>query len=577
MDEFIKILLLLSLSGTLFLLIIWVLKYFYKKIFSKSWQYYILLLVALRFLLPVFTNYNVAAYFYKMAGDVPVQNNTSITNADTEGKESVKGVENIGKSTEKVNGDKNKEVKETKNNNMKLIRQKIKNTASKVTILNYILKGISFLYNNLFYIWLVFFIIFVTRNIIVYKDFMDYIKATSEKVQDTEILDLLAECGKKLGINKNIQLYFSPAVSSPVLAGFWKACIIIPPGAARKDKLFYVFLHELVHYKRKDMLYKWFIQAVICIHWFNPFAHMLGKDINRACELSCDEAVISILNKEQRRAYGDTLLSFVRIKGSYKKNTGTVTLTEGAAQLKERLGAIMDFKKKPGIIKFLTILVTIIICLGFSLSGVYAAANKENTQKSILKNKDIENMVLKTNPDNYTYTYMQQGYYYNSYILEMGWNLNEEAERAYNNKVNITLEDNSIITVCFDGNVKEYSKDKKVLKAIEGLANSLGDTYPVLEKTLISRVTYVKRDKIPDYARKYYKNKDLIGFTALFPELNKKEQKKYLDKMYKSGRVAFFASVLKYLDNNRISLYKEKASNDGKEAFYYILENKEDF
>ena len=63
MDEFIKILLLLSLSGTLFLLVIWVLKYFYKKIFSKSWQYYILLLVALRFLLPVFTNYNVAAYF----------------------------------------------------------------------------------------------------------------------------------------------------------------------------------------------------------------------------------------------------------------------------------------------------------------------------------------------------------------------------------------------------------------------------------------------------------------------------------------------------------------------------------
>ena len=36
MDEFIKILLLLSLSGTLFLLIIWVLKYFYKKIFQKK-------------------------------------------------------------------------------------------------------------------------------------------------------------------------------------------------------------------------------------------------------------------------------------------------------------------------------------------------------------------------------------------------------------------------------------------------------------------------------------------------------------------------------------------------------------
>ena len=89
-----------------------------------------------------------------------------------------------------------------------------------------------------------------------------------------------------------------------------------------------------------------------------------------------------------------------------------------------------------------------------------------------------------------------------------------------------------------------------------------------MEKALISRVTYVKRSRITDYASKYYKNEDLIGFTALFPELNKKEQRKYLDKMYKSGRVAFFASVLKYLDDGLLSAYKEKASNDGKENFY---------
>ena len=551
MDEFIKILLLLSLSGTLFLLIIWILKYFYKKVFSKRWQYYILLLAALRFLLPVFTNYNIVGYFYKITGDVAIQNNIAVMNTSLEDTGSIKGSGSIEKDTENASRNKNKRAKDI---------------ASKVTILNYILGGMSFLYNNLFYIWLVSFIIFITRNIVIYKRFMDYIKATSEKVQDKTMLDLLAECRQKLGINKSIELYFNPAVFSPVLAGFWHGCIIIPPGAASRDKLFYVFLHELVHYKRKDMLYKWFIQTVICIHWFNPFVHMLGKEVNKACELSCDEAVISILNKEQRRAYGDTLLSFVRVKSSYKRNTGSITLTEGAAQLKERLGAIMDFKKKSGIIKFSTMLVTIIICLGFPLSGVYAATSKENAGNSVLKNKG-----------NYTYTYMQQGYYYNSYILEMGWNLNEEAERAYKNKINITLEDNSLITVCFDGNVKKYSKNKKVVKAIEGLANSLGETYPVLEKALISRVTYVKRSRITDYASKYYKNEDLIGFTALFPELNKKEQRKYLDKMYKSGRVAFFASVLKYLDDGLLSAYKEKASNDGKENFYHILANKEDF
>lgn len=557
MDEFIKILLLLSMSGTLFFLFIQVLKHFYKKVFSRKWQYYILLLVALRFLLPVFTN-------YKIIESMLVQNNAVVT--DMEETDDI----------ESVNGDISQNAGGINSNNIIFTRQKVKNTVSKVTMLNYILKGMSFLYNNLFYIWLVFFIIFVTKNIIVYKGFMDYIKATSERVQDTGILDLLEECRNKLGINKSIELYFNTMVSSPVLAGFRQPCIIIPPMAASKDKLFYVFLHELVHYKRKDMLYKWFIQTVICIHWFNPFVHMLGKEVNKACELSCDEAVISILDKEQRRAYGDTLLSFVRVKSSYRKNTGTITLTEGAEQLKERLGAIMDFKKKTGVIKVLTTLVTVIICFGFLLSGVYAAS-KEDVKNIVLKNKDAEKMVLKTNTGNYKYTYMQQGYYYNSYILEMGWNLNKKAERAYKSKVNISLEDNSLLTVCFDDNVKKYSKNKKVVKAIEGLANSLGDTYPVLEKALILRVDYVKKNDIMDYARKYYKNEDLIGFIALFPELNKKEQRKYLDRMYKSGRVAFFASVLKYLDNDLISVYKEKSLNDGKENFYYILANKEDF
>ena len=169
MDEFIKILLLLSLSGTLFLLIIWILKYFYKKVFSKRWQYYILLLAALRFLLPVFTNYNIVGYFYKITGDVAIQNNIAVMNTSLEDTGSIKGSGSIEKDTENASRNKNKRAKDI---------------ASKVTILNYILGGLSFLYNNLFYIWLVSFIIFITRNIVIYKRFMDYIKATSEKVQD---------------------------------------------------------------------------------------------------------------------------------------------------------------------------------------------------------------------------------------------------------------------------------------------------------------------------------------------------------------------------------------------------------
>ena len=52
MNEFMKVLLSLSVSGTLLLLPILGLKPLYKTKFSKRWQYYIWIIVALRFLLP---------------------------------------------------------------------------------------------------------------------------------------------------------------------------------------------------------------------------------------------------------------------------------------------------------------------------------------------------------------------------------------------------------------------------------------------------------------------------------------------------------------------------------------------
>ncbi len=91
----------------------------------------------------------------------------------------------------------------------------------------------------------------------------------------------------------------------------------------------------------------WKIKSyLICVHWFNPFVYLLEKEVNRSCELSCDEKVISVLDGKARREYGDTLIAFLKSDDPCKSSFTFVTLTEGAEQLKERLGAIMKFKKK---------------------------------------------------------------------------------------------------------------------------------------------------------------------------------------------------------------------------------------
>ena len=52
MSEFMKIVLSLSISGALLMLVVLGLKQIYKNKFSKRWQYYIWIIVVLRFLIP---------------------------------------------------------------------------------------------------------------------------------------------------------------------------------------------------------------------------------------------------------------------------------------------------------------------------------------------------------------------------------------------------------------------------------------------------------------------------------------------------------------------------------------------
>lgn len=66
MNEFMKILLSMSVSGTLLLLLVSGLKLLYKNKFSRRWQYYIWIIVVFRFLLPFTpTGMNIGNLFEK--------------------------------------------------------------------------------------------------------------------------------------------------------------------------------------------------------------------------------------------------------------------------------------------------------------------------------------------------------------------------------------------------------------------------------------------------------------------------------------------------------------------------------
>ncbi len=567
MNEFMKILLSLSVSGALLLLLILGLKPLYKNRFSKRWQYYIWIVVALRFLLP-FTPDNaiVGSLFEKIdtvaiTNEIPTSPNILVP-ADT--------------------GNNNAEPIQT--------NREINAAAMREPFNKYVC---------LFFIWSALALVLFVRKITVYQGFIQYIKAGNKEVSDIKILNLLSDCEEKLNIKTRVELSRNSLIASPMLIGFFRPKIILPISELEDRELSYVFVHELIHYKQRDMFYKWLIQIVVCVHWFNPFVYLLEKEVNKSCELSCDEKVISVLDDTARREYGDTLISFLKSNNLYKSSLASVTLTEGAEQLKERLGAIMNFKSKTKTIRVLTVILTLFILSGAVLIGGYsvsAATDSKETSKSSIPEKkgngkstyiydenlgygwylDDENSDNNDleNANSYQYSYTQNGYYCNSYIIEMGWNLYAKNQDYYG-ATEIVFEDESKMTVYFSDSVKDYLNDREAISAIEELIYSLKNTdiSPAIEMPLIISITPVAADDIPVLTEQYFQNEDLIRFSALFSVLDETAQKDYYKKAYDADKIALFSTIIQDMDTNLVLQYVDKSEQDNKTNFFAVLSN----
>lgn len=231
---------------------------------------------------------------------------------------------------------------------------------------------------HIWLIWLTGALILLIRRVTVYQSFLRYVKAGAVPVSDIALLDRLALTAGQAGIKRPVELCVNPLVSSPLLTGFFHPCIVLPCGDISEQDFRHIALHELMHCRRLDLFYKWLVQVTVCLHWFNPLVHLMSREITKACEFSCDEAVVAGLGEDGAPDYGRTLLDAMAAVGSCKETFAAVTLGENKRLLKERLEAIMRFRRKTTAGKILTGALTLGIGIGAALLGgdpSLAAAN----------------------------------------------------------------------------------------------------------------------------------------------------------------------------------------------------------
>ena len=354
MNVALKIFLSMSFSGGLLILALLLGKRFLKDKISRQWQYYIWLIVLLRLLLPFGPEVSLMGKAYQavdqvisQAAPLPLQQHPS-QNAPGDN-----FIPTVG--TEQHN-------------------ELVNNPADDITTVHPFQNIGIMLINYIWLVWLVVALGFLIRKITIYQGFMRYINAGLTPISDIERLDELSIVAEQLGIKKPIELCVNPLVSSPLLIGFFHPCIVLPSADISEKDFRCIVLHELTHYKRCDMFYKWLVQITVCLHWFNPLVHLMSREIIKACEFSCDEAVLAKMGYDNAQDYGKTLLDAMAAVGKYKESLGAVTLSENKQLLKERLGAIMNLKKRSKVIQLLTGLLTLCITFGASFVGVYSVA-----------------------------------------------------------------------------------------------------------------------------------------------------------------------------------------------------------
>ena len=158
-----------------------------------------------------------------------------------------------------------------------------------------------------------------------------------------------------------VRLVESPTVNAPLLLGLLHPTIVLPRGVTDPARLRDILSHELTHARRYDLLVKWFTAFAASIHWFNPLMVLVRREISRACELACDEAVVKFLDAPARKHYGETLL-LLAAEAPMGALPLAVTLCEEKKTLQERLVSIVKVQKPTPAALLLTLV--LVLALG---------------------------------------------------------------------------------------------------------------------------------------------------------------------------------------------------------------------
>ena len=193
---------------------------------------------------------------------------------------------------------------------------------------------------------------------------------------NSRLQQIAEEEARLAGIGGEIRLLASPLAQNPMLVGFFRPTILLPLEHLPDSDARFILAHELTHFRRKDLWKKLLFLMVRCAHWFNPIVYLLNRDFSRWLETSCDEQVVSSLDRDQRKEYGRLLIDYAPAS-RYAGPKLYVSLASCRYKLKRRISIMLNSDKKSRSLLGLVLAVALVVgCL--ATTALAASVDNDN-------------------------------------------------------------------------------------------------------------------------------------------------------------------------------------------------------
>lgn len=173
------------------------------------------------------------------------------------------------------------------------------------------------------------------------------IRKSSLPLQSREVSRLYQHCLEEAGIRRDIPVYSTAFLKSPLIVGIIRPSIYLPIHLIsdyNEAEMRYILLHELQHYKHYDSAANYLMILAGAVYWFNPLVRYALKEMRNDREIACDTSVLAMLDENAYEEYGNTLINFAE-KISLAPHPFAAGLGGSMDQMKRRIINIASYEK----------------------------------------------------------------------------------------------------------------------------------------------------------------------------------------------------------------------------------------